>query len=160
MVRVRACRVGSGTHAGATEGRDPRGRSWFDPIMASSDRDRCTSNWARSARHAAAVAALAMTAAAGCGSGDTCASTGGDGMLTINVSGHSPGAVTVEGMSGVIESSSTVTLAAGTHAVAASRVTTPQTGITSQVFEGTVDHPDACVRAGATAVVNVTYALV
>ena len=39
-------------------------------------------------------------------------------------------------------------------------MTSPQTGITSQVFEGTVDRPEACVRAGATTVATVTYTLV
>ena len=116
-------------------------RSWFDPIMDKTDRGCHVSNLARVARRAV-VAALAMTAAAGCGGSgsDACASTGGDGMLMLNITGHDPGAVTVEGMSGVLEGNRDPrSLPAGAHAVTANRVTTPQTGITSQVFEGTVD---------------------
>ena len=130
-------------------------------MMDKTDRGCHVSNLARVARHAV-VAVLAMTAAAGCGGSgsDTCASTGGDGMLMLNITGHTPGAVTVEGMSGVLEGNAILTLPAGAHAVTANRVTAPQTGITSQVFEGTVDHSDSCVRAGATTVVNVSYALV
>jgi sugar lactone lactonase YvrE len=61
---------------------------------------------------------------------------------------------------GVLEGDAVVTLPAGPHAITAARVTSPQTGITSQVFEGTVDRPQACVRAGATTVATVTYKLV
>jgi sugar lactone lactonase YvrE len=101
-------------------------------------------------------------ALAGCGGADadTCATTAGDGMLMLTIVGHDPGAVTVEGHAGVLEADTIVTLPAGSHAITAARVTSPQTGITSQVFEGTVDRPQACVRAGATTTATVTYTLV
>ncbi len=109
-----------------------------------------------------APVALLGAAVAGCGGGgaDSCVEGGGDGMLTINISGRDPGAVSVEGFAGVVSTDMTISLPAGSHEVTAARVTAPQTGITSQVFQGTVDQPQACVRAGATAVVNVSYALV
>ena len=109
------------------------------------------------------AAALVMSTVAGCGGGedaDRCATAAGDGMLMLTIVGHDPGAVTVDGTSGVLERDDVLTLPAGPHAVTAARVTSPQTGITSQVFEGTVDCPEACVRAGATTVATVTYALV
>ena len=53
-----------------------------------------------------------------------------------------------------------VTASAGPHKVTAAPVTVPQTGITSQVFAATVKEQTACVKAGATTTVNVTYALV
>ena len=106
--------------------------------------------------------ALALTAAVGCGSAgeEDCPSMGDDGLLTINVMGHAPGAVAVEGVSGTTTASGTVTATAGLHKVTADRVTTPQSGITSQVYEATIDRPNACVHPGATTIVNVTYALV
>ncbi len=81
-------------------------------------------------------------------------------MLMLTIVGHDPGAVTVDGHVGVLETDAVITLPAGPHAITAARVTSPQTGITSQVFEGTVDRPQACVRAGATTVATVTYKLV
>jgi hypothetical protein len=108
------------------------------------------------------VAAVALTAVAGCGGSDadSCAAGGADGMLMVNITGHDPGAVSVEGMAGVLTASTTITLSAGPHNVTAERVTSAQAGITSEVFEATIDRPTACVRAGATSAVNVTYALV
>jgi sugar lactone lactonase YvrE len=106
--------------------------------------------------------ALLMPALASCGGADadTCATAAGDGMLMLTIVGHDPGAVMVEGHVGVVASDTILTLPAGPHAITAARVTSPQTGITSQVFEGTVDRPQACVRAGATTVATVTYELV
>jgi sugar lactone lactonase YvrE len=97
----------------------------------------------------------------GCGGGagvDTCSPGAGEGMLMVNITGHDPGAVSVEGVAGLVQPGELLTLPAGPHAVTAARVTTAQTGITSRVFEGTVSTPDACVRAGATTIVSVTYA--
>ena len=109
-----------------------------------------------------AAAALLMPALAGCGASDddSGATAGGDGMLMLTFVGHVPGAVTVEGHVGVLETDAVISLPAGPHAITAARVTSPQTGITSQVFEGTVDRPQACVRDGATPVATVTYKLV
>jgi hypothetical protein len=108
------------------------------------------------------LASLLMPAVAGCdGSGsEACAVGGGDGMLMINITGHDPGAVIVSGLSAPVKTSSTVSLPGGPHMVTAARVTTPQTGLADLAYEGTVDWPTACVKAGATAVVNVTYALI
>jgi len=109
-----------------------------------------------------AVAGLALTVA-GCGGGsgaESCAIGGGDGTLMINIRGHDPGAVAVEGLAGLLETDDVLTLSAGPRVVTANRVTSPQAGIASQVFAGTVDRPSACVRPGETTVVNVTYALV
>jgi sugar lactone lactonase YvrE len=78
----------------------------------------------------------------------------------VVIGGHDPGAVTVEGAAGVLQGTAMVTTTAGPHAVSAARVTTPQTGITSLVYEATIDHPTACVHAGKTTVVTVNYALV
>jgi sugar lactone lactonase YvrE len=124
---------------------------------------RHVSNLARFARVGAAAALLAPLAAA-CGGGggdsDTCTPGSGDGTLMITITGHDPGSVMVEGVATPITTSGMVTASAGPHMITPARVTAPQTGITSQVFEGTVDRPKACVRAGATTVVTVTYALV
>src|SRR4029079_13940440 len=46
------------------------------------------------------------------------------------------------------------------HRVAPALLPVPRTGITSQVYAATVKEQTACVRAGATTTVNVTYALV
>jgi sugar lactone lactonase YvrE len=125
-----------------------------DPARSASSPARRARRWA--------VAGLALTAIAGCGGSgsDDCATGGADGTLMVNITGHDPGAVSVEGAAGTLTASTTVTLPAGPHAVTADRVTSPQTGITSRVFEATVDRPTACVRAEATTVVNVSYALV
>jgi sugar lactone lactonase YvrE len=97
---------------------------------------------------------------AGCGGDgglDGCSASDGDGMLMVTITGHDPGAVSVEGVSGPVAPGAILTLPAGPHAVTAARVTTPQTGITSRVLEGTVSTPDVCVRAGTTTTVSVTY---
>jgi sugar lactone lactonase YvrE len=109
-----------------------------------------------------AAAALLSAAFTGCGGSDaaTCTAGSGTGTLMVVISGHDPGAVTVEGAAGVLQGSAMVTTTAGPHAVTAARVTTPQTALTSQVYEATIDQPTACVHAGATTVVKVTYALV
>jgi sugar lactone lactonase YvrE len=109
-----------------------------------------------------AAALLLMPTFGGCGGSDadSCATGAGDGMLMLTIVGHDPGAVTVDGHVGVLEGDAIITLPAGSHAITAARVTSPQTGITSQVFEGTVDSPQACVRAGATTTATVTYKLV
>jgi sugar lactone lactonase YvrE len=108
------------------------------------------------------AAALVMSVLAGCGGADadSCVTAAGEGMLMLTIVGHDPGAVTVEGNVGVLEGDTILTLPAGPHAITAARVTSPQTGITSQVFEGTVDRPEGCVRAGATTAATVTYKLV
>jgi len=117
---------------------------------------------ARGARVARVAALLGTAAVAGCGgAGDeTCAPAAGDGTLMLVVTGHDPAAVSIAGVTGVQTSSGMLTVAAGPHAITAAPVTSPQAGITSQVFAATVDHPTACVQMGATTVVNVTYALV
>jgi len=89
-----------------------------------------------------------------------CAAGTGDGTLMIVVTGHDPGKVSVEGVSGVLTSSGMVTAPVGAHKVTAAPVTVPQAGITSQVFAATVAEQTACVHAGATTTVTVTYALV
>jgi sugar lactone lactonase YvrE len=115
---------------------------------------------ARSARLAAAVA-LVVPAFAGCGgSSDSCAAGSGDGTLMIVVSGHDPAKISVEGVSSVVTASGVVTASVGPHKVTAAPVTAPQAGITSQVFAATVKEQTACVEAGVTTTVNVTYALV
>src|SRR5262249_9719797 len=117
---------------------------------------------ARSAQ-LAAVAALLIPALAGCGGGsdsDSCAAGGGDGTLMIVVTGHDPAKISVEGVSSVVTASGTVTASAGPHKVTAAPVTSPQAGITSQVFAASVKEQMACVKAGAVTTVNVTYALV
>jgi hypothetical protein len=112
------------------------------------------------ARLAAAVALL-IPAFAGCGSGsETCAVGSGDGTLMIVVSGHDPAKISIEGVSGTTTASGTVTASVGPHKVTAAPVTVPQAGLTSQVFAATVKEQTACVKAGATTTVNVTYALV
>jgi sugar lactone lactonase YvrE len=111
----------------------------------------------------AVAPALLGALALGCGGGedaDTCATGGGDGMLMVDITGHDPGAVMVAGATDVVETDTVLTLPAGVHAVTAMRVAAPQTGITSQVFEGTVDRPMVCVTAGATTIVTVSYALI
>jgi hypothetical protein len=112
----------------------------------------------------AVAAVLVSPWVVGCGGGgeddDDCVTSAGDGMLMVTITGHDQGAVMVQGATGVIEEDAIVTLPAGLHDVTAARVVAPQTGITSQVFEGTVDRPKACVRAGATTVVTVSYRLV
>jgi sugar lactone lactonase YvrE len=130
--------------------------------MDTHDRDRNVSNLARFAPLGIAAALLAplMAGCGGSGGSDSCAAGSGNGMLMINISGHDPGAVTVEGMSGVVTTSSTVSVPAGPHMVTAARVTTANAGITSDAYEGTIDKPMPCVKAGAIAVVNVTYALI
>ena len=132
-----------------------------DPARQSGSLATPLASLARRVRRCA-VAGLALTAIAGCGGSDSesCAAGGADGMLTVNISGHDPGAVSVEGDAEVLTATKTITLPAGPHRVIADRVTSPQTGITAQVFEASVDRPSACVRAAATSVVNVTYALV
>jgi sugar lactone lactonase YvrE len=111
---------------------------------------------------AAALGLLAIVAVAGCGGSGSasCAAGAGDGTLMIVVSGgHDPMTVSIEG-AGMVTGSATVTASAGPHAITAAPAAVPQAGITSQVYAATIDHPDACVRAGETTVVNVTYALV
>lgn len=124
------------------------------------DQNRNVSSLARFACLGIAGTLLAQLAGCGGSGSEACAAGAGDGMLMINISGHDPGSVMVEGLSTPVQTSSMVALPAGPHMVTAERVTTPQTGITSQAFEGTVDRPTACVKAGATEVVNVTYALI
>jgi sugar lactone lactonase YvrE len=63
-------------------------------------------------------------------------------------------------VAGTLTGSGMVTAAAGPHKVTAAPVTAPQAGITSQVFAATVKEQTACVSAGATTTVSVTYALV
>jgi sugar lactone lactonase YvrE len=106
------------------------------------------------------MAGMALAAIAGCGASDadSCLAGAGDGMLTVNISGRNPGAVSVEGVPGTLTASATITLSAGLHEVSANRVTSPQAGITSLVFDASVDRPTVCVEAGATSVVNVAYA--
>lgn len=131
--------------------------------MDTHDQDRHVSNLARLARVGIAAALFAPLGAGCGGSGggsDSCAAGSGNGMLTINISGHDPGAVSVSGLSAPVTASSTVPLPAGPHTVTAARVTTANTGLTSDAYEGTVDNPMPCVKAGATTVVNVTYALI
>jgi sugar lactone lactonase YvrE len=113
------------------------------------------------ARFVAAVALL-IPVLAGCGGSgsDACAVGSGDGTLMIVVSGHDPAKISVEGVSGTTTASGMVTASAGPHKVTAAPVTAPQAGITSQVFAATVKEQTACVKAGATTTVNVTYALV
>jgi sugar lactone lactonase YvrE len=116
---------------------------------------------ARSLPFVAAVALL-ISVLAGCGGSgsDACAVGSGDGTLMIVVSGHDPAKISVEGVSGTTTASAMVTASAGPHKVTAAPVTVPQPGITSQVFAATVKEQTACVKAGATTTVNVTYALV
>jgi sugar lactone lactonase YvrE len=78
----------------------------------------------------------------------------------IVVSGYDGAAISVEGVPGMLSGGGMVTAAAGPHAVTASRVTTAQAGITDQVLAATIDHPIACVEAGAITVVHVAYAVV
>jgi sugar lactone lactonase YvrE len=107
----------------------------------------------------AALPALLAPLFAGCGGGaETCAAGGGDGALVIVIAGHDTGAVTIEGVPGTTTTSGAVTTSAGTHQITAGRVSEAQAGITSLVYEGTVDQPNACVRAGERTVVAVTYA--
>ena len=130
--------------------------------MHSHGRDHSIGRQTRPAWFGVAATLLMSAALAGCGGSDadSCATAAGDGMLMLTIVGHDPGAVTVEGNVGVLEADAILTLPAGPHAITAARVTSPQTGITSQVFEGTVDRPEGCVRAGATTAVTVTYELV
>jgi hypothetical protein len=118
---------------------------------------------ARGMRRAVLAALLVATAVlAGCGGsgGGTCAAGSGDGTLMIVVSGHDPAAITIEGVAGTQTGSTMVTAAVGPHEITAAPVTSPQSGITSQVYAATVTPEIACVRMGATTVVNVQYALV
>src|SRR5262245_4580459 len=128
--------------------------------MANHDQDRNVSNLARFARLGIAAALFAPLGCGGSGGSDSCAAGTGNGMLMINISGHDPGAVTVDGLAGVVTASSTVSAPVGPHMVSAARVTTANAGITSDAYEGTVDKPMACVKAGATTIVNVTYSLI
>src|SRR5262245_63895271 len=118
--------------------------------------------FARGARVARVAALVGAAAVAGCGgAGDeTCAPGAGDGTLMLVVTGHDPAAVSIGGVAGVQTASAMVIVAAGPHTITAAPVTSPQTGLTSQVFAATIDHPTAYVHMGATTVVNVTYALV
>jgi sugar lactone lactonase YvrE len=129
--------------------------------MPSSAPDRAFGNLTRVSRFAAAAAALTIPALAGCGgSGDVCSVGSGDGTLMVVVTGHDHASVTIDGVDSTLTASGSVVATAGPHAVHAHPVTSPQSGITSQVFAATVDQSTACVRAGATTFVNVTYALV
>ena len=130
--------------------------------MANHDHDGNVSNLARFARVGIAAALFAPLGAGcgGSGGSDSCAVGSGNGMLTINVTGHDPGSVSVSGLSAPVTATSTVPVPAGPHMVTAARVTTANAGITSDAYEGTVDNPNPCVKAGATTVVNVTYKLI
>src|SRR5262245_40028929 len=117
---------------------------------------------ARAAGAGAALTALpALMAAwlAGCGGGaEPCVAGDGEGTLMIVIAGRATGVVKVEGVHGMTTTSGSVTASAGTHLITADRISEAQSGITSLVLEGTVDRPNACVRAGETTVVTVTYA--
>ena len=88
--------------------------------MHEPDRARPSNPLARAARLCAAVGLVVTVAGCGSGAGaESCTIGGGDGMLMINISGHDPGAVAVEGLAGVIETSDVVTLSAGPRVVTA-----------------------------------------
>jgi sugar lactone lactonase YvrE len=116
---------------------------------------------ARAARLAGPVA-LMISALTGCGGSgsEACAFGSGDGTLMIVVSGHDAANISIEGVSGTTTASGAVIASAGPHKITAAPVTVPQSSITSQVFAATVKEQTACVSAGATTTVNVTYALV
>ena len=119
-------------------------------------------DFARGARVAGLGTLLGAAGVAGCGGsgGASCAPGSGDGTVMLVVTGHDPAAISIEGVAAVQTGSGMVTVPAGTHAITAAPVSSPQTGITSQVFAATVDPPTACVHMGGTTVVNVRYALV
>jgi sugar lactone lactonase YvrE len=109
------------------------------------------------------AAAVLLAATAGCGASDsaTCTADGsGTGTLMLVISGSDNAAVTVDEAGGVYQASATVTVTTGPHTVTAAPTITQQSGITSQVYQATIDHPTVCVHAGATTMVNVRYALV
>jgi len=130
--------------------------------MANHDHEGNVSNLARIARVGIAAALFAPLGAGcgGSGGGDSCRVGTRNGMLTINITGHDPGSVSVDGLSAPVTATSTVPVLAGPHTVTAARMTTANAGITSDAYEGTVDNPNPCVKAGATTVVNVTYKLI
>jgi len=107
-----------------------------------------------------AAAALLAPLLAGCGDGgsDGCSTKGAVGTVMVVVSGSDTALVEIEGVPGMLAGSAAVAAEPGLHRLRADRVTSPQPGITSQVYEATVDPQMFCVHSGATTVVNVTYA--
>src|SRR5204862_1400548 len=89
-----------------------------------------------------------------------CPLGGGSGNLTFVVSGRDAAPVSVDGVAATVTTTENMSVTAGPHTISAARVTTPQSGITAQAFEPTIDHPMVCVQAAETTVVYVTYTLI
>src|SRR5262252_70333 len=113
---------------------------------------------------ALAAALTAPIVGAGCGGSGSgpapCLAGGGSGNLTFVVGGRDAAPVSIDGVPATVTNTDSMSVPAGPHTISAARVTTPQAGITAQVFEPTIDNPTACVQAGETTVVHVRYALI
>ena len=119
--------------------------------MQSPDRVRPATFVARSLPFVAAVALL-ISGLAGCGGSGSDACAIGERRRHADDRHQRPRSGRGHGRGHVrrATASGMVTCRAGPHAVTAARVTSPQTGITSQVFAARSSVPTACVRAGAT----------